>query len=124
MNKFMSISLAAALIVVPAATLVPTTSFAASGSCASGMESMIKSSDMLDPGSISSAETANVTPVSDCSSSDVSSALAIKGGTAVRKAIEGNAKLLAELQSQGYTPANVLGASMTGTAITIYVMQH
>ena len=121
MRNLAMLAAAALMIGAPLISIVPSSALAATGTCASGMSSMITASTGLDISSISGATTANIQLVSDCSSSDVSAALALKGGTAVRTAIEGNSILVAQLQAQGFTTASVLGASVTGDALTLYV---
>ena len=108
-----------------AVTMVaPSVAFAATGTCASGDASNISTAHRVGPKTLGAAKTAPIVPVPTCELADVSSALGTLGGKTVRKSIEANSALIAEVQSEGYTAADILGASRKATTITIYVTQH
>ena len=114
-----SAALLAVLALAPVAAVADSSSDCRS--CASGLARSIDTSQRLGPDAISAATSAIIEPVNRCAASDVTSSLASKGGTYVQPEIQANPQLVSKLQSQGYGPADILGASLDNNLLTIYV---
>src|ERR1700756_646801 len=107
--------------VLAAGLFSPSLALAATSNCAAGDASNITSAHRVTAKSLRAAKDADIVPIASCELPDVSSALGSKGSRSVRRSISGNTALIGEVQSQGYTAADILGATRTGSTITIYV---
>jgi hypothetical protein len=88
---------------------------------AGGLGGMMSGMKMADPGSITAATNVRVVLVSNCSTDEVTSALATEGATNIRGALQANAAAVAAIQARGATMADVLGATADGNTVTVYV---
>lgn len=122
MKTLITAAVSAALLVMLALSPAAVADSSSDGrSCASGLARSIDTSRRLGPDTISAATSAIIEPVNRCAASDVTSSLASKGGTYVQPEIQANPQLVSKLQSQGYGPADILGASLDNNLLTIYV---
>ncbi|HTJ56536.1 MAG TPA: hypothetical protein VL418_03080 [Devosiaceae bacterium] len=113
-----SVTAAFSAAIIAASVLTP--SFAFANTCYSGKASTISTSQRLTADAIATARTANIIPVSACEYTDVVVALASKGAAGLQLEIRANRALLADLQAQGFTTADIIGAVRNGP-VTIYV---
>lgn len=124
--KILHIAITAALMAVPALAFAPGAAQARNtssdgSSCASGLARMIDHAPPMNMSVIATAKSARLSSVNNCALANVMASLAAKGGTYVRPQIQSNPDLLKELQSRGYTSADIVGASYDNGLVTIYV---
>jgi hypothetical protein len=86
-----------------------------------GLSGIMSGMTMAEPATITAATKVKVVLVSNCSTDEVTSALATEGATNIRGALQANAAAVAAIQSRGGTIADVLGATAEGDTITVYV---
>jgi hypothetical protein len=86
-----------------------------------GLSGMMSKMVMADSSALESATDVKLVLVSNCAASEVSSELATEGATNIRKALEVNATAVAALQARGATTADVLGATVDGNTVTVYI---
>ncbi len=102
----------------------PTFSFAQdseSMSCTdNGMAAQIEAMGTVDVTLLATAPTVNLVQVSDCDDTTVA-ALATVGGTNIRDELSKNAAVVAAVQGRSATIADVIGATVEGDIITVYV---
>ena len=75
-----------------------------------------------DAAALAAATNANVVVVADCDAAEITGALALEGATKVRSDLEVNAKAIAAVQARGFQMDDVLGATVSGDTVTIYVV--
>lgn len=76
----------------------------------------------VETGPIDTAALALVTDVTVLAVSDCSNLADLSGGSAIAD-ITTNARVEAAIQAAGYTGAEVVGYTLDGTALTVYVRQ-
>lgn len=119
MKPSMITTSAAALILAVAVGLVPTTAMAQS--CNDGLAAAGVGNGNIDMSTIKGAPSAKIHVLPDCSRIDVATQLAAHGEATMTALISGNSKLTAALRLGGYEPADVVGASVTGGTLTLFV---
>lgn len=102
----------------PSVTLAQDTS---SKSCEElGSAASIESMGKVDMAAVTAASKVMVQPVADCDDT-TRSALATVGGTTLSDALKANAAVNTAIMAQGSTMADVLGATVDGDTVTVYV---
>lgn len=86
---------------------------------ASGLEGVIQMTGSFDAAAFAAATNANVVVINDCDTAEISSALSSNG--AVRGMIDSNAAAVAAVQARGFQADDVLGATVSGGTVTLYV---
>ena len=83
---------------------------------------MIGLTAAYDAAALAAATNANVVVVADCDAAEITGALASEGATKFRSDLEVNAKAIAAVQARGFQMDDVLGATVSGDTVTIYVV--
>lgn len=89
---------------------------------ASGIGGLMSGMTMADSTGLMSATKVKIVMVSNCKEDEVTSALATAGAANVRDALKANAAAIAEIQARGSSIADVLGATIKGDTVTVYVV--
>lgn len=85
-----------------------------------GTSASIEAMGMTDMSALSAATNVAIVTVADCDDT-TRSALAGAGGTALRDALMGNAAVDAAIKARGADDSDVLGATVSGDTITVYI---
>jgi hypothetical protein len=85
-----------------------------------GTAASIESMGKVDPAALSAATKVTVVPVADCDDT-TRSALATAGGTNITDALKANAAVDSAIMGRGATMADVIGATVDGDTVTVYV---
>jgi hypothetical protein len=89
---------------------------------ASGLEPVIALTATFDAAALAAATKANVVVIANCDAANITAALAAEGATTARSTLDDNPVVLAAVQAQGYQMDDVLGATVTGGTVTVYVV--
>lgn len=85
-----------------------------------GSAASIEAMGKVDMSATSAATNVAVVPVADCDDT-TRSALASVGGTALSDALKANTAVDAAIMARGATMADVIGATVSGDTLTVYV---
>lgn len=85
-----------------------------------GTSASIEAMGKMDMSALTAATNVSIVTVADCDDA-TRSALAGAGGTALRDALMGNAAVDAAIKARGADDSDVLGATVSGDTVTVYV---
>ena len=85
-----------------------------------GTATNIEAMGRLDAAAVAAATTVTLVPVAECDDA-ITSALATIGSTSMRDELGKNTAVIAAVQGRGATLADVIGATVDGDVLTVYV---